>query len=103
MASVLCTRGENGIRAGFRFQYHFGMWVRVPSGALYSSNFFTSYNEGKPFEIFYKIQEATKMKKIVVFIISAIVAACATLGALEVTSAWAEEAPVNCIVEQQYF
>lgn len=54
MASVLCTRGENGIRAGFRFQYRFGMWVRVPSGALCSSNFFTSYNEGKPFEIFYK-------------------------------------------------
>lgn len=43
------------------------------------------------------------MKKIVVFIISAIVAACATLGALEASSAWAEEASVNCIVEQQYF
>lgn len=43
------------------------------------------------------------MKKIAWFIVSAIVAACATLGALEVTSAWAEEAPVNCIVEQQYF
>lgn len=43
------------------------------------------------------------MKKIAWFIISAIVAACATLGALEVTSVWAEEAPVNCIVEQQYF
>lgn len=43
------------------------------------------------------------MKKIVAFIISTIVAACATLGALEVTSAWAEEAPINCIAEQQYF
>lgn len=55
MASVLCTRGENGIRAGFRFQYHYGVWVRVPLGALHSSNFFTSYNEGKPFEIFINI------------------------------------------------
>lgn len=43
------------------------------------------------------------MKKIVAFIISTIVAACATFGALEMISARAEEAPVSCVAEQQYF